>query len=204
MNLSKLNFIIHRLVADSVKMLCFKLVAIKGCCRRFWRYCKSLQVETLIYFLLLELFNLGNICKSLQLDTLLAVRVKFLIIWAILHNIAQYCTILHNIAQVCNFIDLLCNGSQRYCYEARLQSWKAVVMKIFAVFIISLAILHKSATSEALAGGNVLYFRLATSDIFHWATRHIFLLGNLAHFFIGQPRTLPFFSVATLDLKLFS
>ena len=85
-NLSKLNFIIHRLVADSVKMLCFKLVAIKGCCRRFWRYCKSLQVETLIYFLRLELFNFGNICKSLQLDTLLAVRVKFLIIWAILHK----------------------------------------------------------------------------------------------------------------------
>ena len=193
MNLSKLNFIIHRLVADSVKMLCFKLVAIKGCCRRFWRYCKSLQLETLIYFLRLELFNLGNICKSLQLDTLLAVRVKFL-------KFGQYC----NIAHVCNFIDLLCNGSQRYCYEARLQSWKAMVMKNFAVFIISLAILHKSATSEALAGGNVLYFRLATSDIFHWATRHIFLLGNLAHFFIGQPRTLPFFSVATLDLKLFS
>ena len=167
MNLSKLNFIIHRLVADSVKMLCFKLVAIKGCCRRFWRYCKSLQVETLIYFLLLELFNLGNICKSLQLDTLLAVRVKFLII-----------------AQVCNFIDLLCNGSQRYCYEARLQSWKAMVMKNFAVFIISLAILHKSATSEALAGGNVLYFRLATSDIFYWATWHIFFFfywTNLAH-----------------------
>ena len=65
------------LLVDSAKMLLLKLeLATKGC-PRFCQCCKSLQLETLISFLRLELDNLGNNSKRLQLKTSLAVSVNF-------------------------------------------------------------------------------------------------------------------------------